>query len=311
MASDRWMPDFLSSLSSRLVVKNGILLMGISAIAALLITHGAVSLLVVLYSINVFLTFTLSLAGLCKHWIKQKTAKNRWLKFFIAAQGFVLSAFILMVTTVEKFATGGWITMLVTSAVIGVGWLIHKHYLRVEKAIDKIEEAQEVTLDGRSRRAKLLDHKKPTAALIVNDHFGSGVYTLKEVQKLFPDVFTNFILVGVAEVDSTNFSEEELWQDMRRSAKRNSRRFEAYCTEQGIPATSYLSYGTDTLEKLTELAQSVAEDFPNTVFFSVKMVFDNEGLLTQFLFNQTAYILQRRLNGGGHTMVILPMRVQS
>ena len=309
MASDRWMPDFLSSLSSRLVVKNGILLMGVSAIIALLITQGAVSLLVVLYSINVFLTFSLSLAGLCKHWWKQKMAKRRWLKFFIAAQGFVLSAFILIITTVEKFATGGWITMLVTSGVIVIGAYIRRRYMRVEKVIDRIEEAQEVTLDGRSRRAKLLDYKKPTAALIVNDHFGSGIYTLKEVQKLFPDVFTNFVLIGVGEVDSTNFSEEQLWQNMRRSARQNSRRFEAYCTEQGVPATSYLGYGTDTLEKLTELAYGVAEDFPGVVFFGVKMVFDNEGFITQLLFNQTAYILQRRLNAAGHTMVILPMRV--
>ena len=309
MASDRWMPDFLSSLSSRLVVKNGILLMGISAIIALLITQGAVSLLVVLYSINVFITFTLSLAGLCKHWWRQKQAKRRWFKFFIAAQGFVLSAFILMVTVTEKFLTGGWITLLVTSSVIAMGAYIRRRYLRVEKVIDRIEEAQEVTLDGRSRRAKLLDYKKPTAALIVNDHFGSGVYTLKEVQKLFPDVFTNFVLVGVGEVDSTNFSEEQLWQTMRRTARQNSRRFEAYCTEQGVPATSYLGYGTDTLEKLTELSYSVAEDFPGVVFFSVKMVFENEGFFNQFLFNQTAYILQRRLNAAGHTMVILPMRV--
>jgi amino acid transporter len=309
MARDRWMPDFFSSLSSRLVVKNGIILMGLSAITAILVTGGDVSVLVVLYSINVFITFSLSLAGLCRHWLRQKGADRRWFKLFVAAQGFVLCSFILIVTVFEKFATGGWMTMLVTSGVICMSAYIRRRYKRVEKVIDRIEEAQEVTLDGRSRRAKLLDYKKPTAALIVNDHFGSGIYTLKEVQKLFPDVFTNFVLIGVGEVDSTNFSEEQLWQTMRRNARQNSRRFEAYCTEQGVPATSYLGYGTDTLEKLSELAYSVAEDFPGVVFFGVKMVFDNEGFITQLLFNQTAYILQRRLNAAGHTMVILPMRV--
>jgi len=68
MAVDSWMPHQFRNLSSRLVTQNGIVLMGVAAIAVLLITLGKVSLLVVLYSINVFLTFTLSLAGLVRYW---------------------------------------------------------------------------------------------------------------------------------------------------------------------------------------------------------------------------------------------------
>jgi amino acid transporter len=67
LAVDRWMPHMFSALSSRLVTKNGVVMMGVAAIAALLITHGEVHVLVVLYSINVFLTFTLSLAGVTRY----------------------------------------------------------------------------------------------------------------------------------------------------------------------------------------------------------------------------------------------------
>ena len=63
MAVDSWMPHQFRNLSSRLVTQNGVILMAISAVAVLLITSGNVSVLVVLYSINVFLTFSLSLAG--------------------------------------------------------------------------------------------------------------------------------------------------------------------------------------------------------------------------------------------------------
>ena len=68
MAADRWVPRQFRQLSSRMVTQNGVLLMGGAALAILIWSHGAVSLLVVLYSINVFLTFSLSLLGLCIYW---------------------------------------------------------------------------------------------------------------------------------------------------------------------------------------------------------------------------------------------------
>ena len=63
MATDGWMPRQFSMLSDRLVTQNGILLMGAASVLLLWITKGDVTLLVILYSINVFLTFTLSQTG--------------------------------------------------------------------------------------------------------------------------------------------------------------------------------------------------------------------------------------------------------
>ena len=75
MAVDSWMPHQFRNLSSRLVTQNGVILMAIAAIAVLLITDGNVSVLVVLYSINVFLTFSLSLAGLIRYWLRPPTRR--------------------------------------------------------------------------------------------------------------------------------------------------------------------------------------------------------------------------------------------
>src|SRR5215216_8175507 len=61
MATDSWVPHQYRYLSSRLVTQRGIVLMGVAAVGILLVTKGSVALLVVLYSINVFLTFSLSL----------------------------------------------------------------------------------------------------------------------------------------------------------------------------------------------------------------------------------------------------------
>ncbi|HSY27514.1 MAG TPA: amino acid permease, partial [Burkholderiaceae bacterium] len=78
MAADSWVPHKFRYLSTRLVTQNGVMVMGIAAFVLLLWSAGKVDLLVVLYSINVFLTFSLSLAGLCLYWLKQKKAGQRW-----------------------------------------------------------------------------------------------------------------------------------------------------------------------------------------------------------------------------------------
>ncbi|MFI5357671.1 MAG: APC family permease, partial [Opitutales bacterium] len=78
MAVDRWFPTRFAHLSDRLVTQNGILLMGISAIVMMVVTHGSVDLLVVLYSINVFITFSLSQLGMVVHWWQIRGREPSW-----------------------------------------------------------------------------------------------------------------------------------------------------------------------------------------------------------------------------------------
>jgi hypothetical protein len=63
MSLDSWAPHRLSHLSDQLVTRNGVWFMGIAALGFLVYSHGEVKLLVIMYSINVFLTFTLSQLG--------------------------------------------------------------------------------------------------------------------------------------------------------------------------------------------------------------------------------------------------------
>ena len=72
MSIDRWLPSQFGLLSERLVIKNGIVLMGAAALILMLVSRGAVSFLIVLYAINVFITFCLSQAGMVRHWWKER-----------------------------------------------------------------------------------------------------------------------------------------------------------------------------------------------------------------------------------------------
>lgn len=310
MASDKWMPHFFSSLSSRLVTKHGITLMGISSLLVLLLTSGDVGVLVVLYSINVFLTFSLSLLGLCRHWLAQRKQRKPWaIKLLTSAFGFIVCAGILVITTTEKFFAGGWLTILITSGVIGLGLWIRRSYEKVNR---KLALADELFADmGQKAVANppALDPTQQTAVFIVNECIGSGMHTLLWVLRLFPGVYKNFVFVSVGEVDSTNLAATEDARVMQADFKNKLQHYVNYCNARGLAATSYSAFGTDVFARITELTNKVLEDFPKVVFFSSRLIFDDETLFTQFLYNQNAYIIQRRLHNTGNNMIILPMRV--
>ncbi len=312
MASDEWMPKSFSSLSSRLVVKNGILFMAIAAIITLIITGGAVHTLVILYSINVFITFSLSLLGLSIYWLRNRRRKPLWKrKLIISAIGFVLCFGILLVTVFEKFYEGGWMTLLITSLFIAIGLWVKSKYRQLKMRLTH-KEMQFYGYDDIAPSPDSMinsDKSAPTAAIIVDQTFGSGMNCLLEIKKLFPGIFKNFIFVTVGEVDSNTFREERKWREMRRKTKNTLHKYRNYCHANGRFAKSYVGYSTDIVEKLTQLTDRVSKDYPSAIFFGTKFIFDNENITTQILYNHVPYIMQRRLHVKGLNMIILPMKI--
>ena len=87
MSLDSWAPHRLSHLSDQLVTRNGVWFMGIASLGFLIYSHGDVKLLVVMYSINVFLTFTLSQLGMCRHWWQVRRADPWRMKLAVNGLG--------------------------------------------------------------------------------------------------------------------------------------------------------------------------------------------------------------------------------
>lgn len=310
MAVDRWMPSLFSALSSRLVTKNGILLMGCAAIIALGITEGKVDLLVVLYSVNVFLTFTLSLAGLTR--LRWQQRKQSIRKLILPVLALLVCAAILVTTILEKFMYGAWITIVVTSLLVLCGHVIRRHYYRVYKSIRQKERSVARTL-REAYKPKIispaLDSKKSTAVFILTENSASGVMMFKWVQKTFGNIFHNIIFASVGEIDTEEFSNDSKWQKLRKETKKVLKYCENFCHGKGLASTYYHAFGTDVVEKLTTLTDRIVEDFPNSLFFGSKLISDNETIFTQLLHNQSAYIMQRRLHNKGHTMIIIPIKL--
>jgi hypothetical protein len=140
MANDHWLPTRFSLLSDRLVIQNGILLMGGAAILTMLLSGGSVHVLVVLYSINVFITFSLSQAGMVRYWWKNRAEERKWLKkMTVNGIGLVMSFTILVIITAIKFDEGGWVTLFVTGTLILLALLIRRHYDSVGRMLHKLD----------------------------------------------------------------------------------------------------------------------------------------------------------------------------
>jgi amino acid transporter len=311
MSIDRWMPSFFGSLSSRLVTKNAIMIMGVSAIMILSVTAGRVSLLVVLYSINVFLTFTLSFAGICRYRMQNFKKNFEWLvQFSTVLLAMVICGGILITTTLEKFTTGGWITICITGVIVFACVITRKHYTSVGYKIEGVEEhlIEAFDLSGQVTPPKL-DHNKPTAVFLVSKVFASGLTSFEYVQEKFPGVFSNFIFVSVGEIDTERLVDDQKWKKSRKDIKTMLKHYVDLCHHKGLPSDFYHAYGTDILAKLSGLTDKIIKDYPHSIFFTSKLFSNNETIFTRILHNPVSYLLQRRLNSKGKVLVIIPIKL--
>jgi len=311
MAADSWVPRQFRQLSSRLVTQNGIVLMGVAALAVLIWSSGNVALLVVLYSINVFLTFSISLFGLCVYWIKSRRSARHWRRrLLLSAAGLLVTSAILVILVYEKFGTGGWVTILITGLVITICLAIRRHYdaTRVQlQQIDRLFSAQP-KLEAAAMPPPL-DAAKPTAVFFVGKNRGVAMHALLWVQRLFPEHFKNFIFLSVGEVDSQSYDGEGALRTLRYEMENSLRYYVNFCHAHGLAAKSYLAFGTDPVAELIKLTDQVTQEFPNAVCFASKLIFAEENMFTRWLHNQTALAIQQKLHVMGRQMVILPMKV--
>jgi hypothetical protein len=310
MAGDSWLPHQFRHLSTRLVTQNGIVIMGLAALVIVLWSRGSVDLLVVLYSINVFLTFTLSLLGLCIYWWRARGKDWRWLhRLAFSVLGFAVTSGILAVTLIEKFSEGGWVTVLITSLVIALCLAIHRHYDWVHERLKEVDQVFSAASCPKCENPPPLDPDAPTAVFIVGSSRGGGIHTLLWVQRLFPKHFRNFIFISAKAVDTQSYGGGEQSDRLRAALDRALAFYVNYCHANGLAATAYYSLGTDRIDELVKLAEGVQKEFSNCAFFTSKLVLRNENWATRLLHNQTALALQRRLHLNGMQMFILPMQL--
>ena len=311
MAIDSWFPHRFANLSERLTMHNGVLVMGGAALLLLLYTHGNISTLVVMYSINVFATFSLSELGMSRFFITHRKTERVWKKHLpVHMTGLTLCVTILIVTVTQKFLEGGWVTLVITSVVIGICYLIRWHYTEVT---NKIRELDEMLMDiptSGQKNEEAVDPGKMTAVQLVNGFNGFGVHTLLSIVRSFPNLYKNVIFVSIAVCDSGSFKGPQAVCDLTDSTREALEKYVDLARRLGLPADYRFDIGTDVVESATQLCEKVAEEFPRSTFFTGQLIFQRVRFFQKLLHNETAFAIQRRLQWDGMTTVILPIRVQ-
>jgi amino acid transporter len=134
VASDEFLPRQFANRGDRLVLSNGILVLMFAAGILLVAFGGEVSALIPLFAVGLFMSFTLSQAGMVvHHWRGHQPGWTR--RLALNAVGAVATAVVTVVVVVSKFTEGAWIPTLVIPLLVLLFWSIHRHYRRVDAAL--------------------------------------------------------------------------------------------------------------------------------------------------------------------------------
>jgi amino acid transporter len=150
LATDRFMPRQFAQRGDRLAYSFGILVLAIVSALLLVVYQGSVSGLIPLYTIGVFIAFTLSQAGLVRFWLRERTSGWRF-AIGINAIGAVVTGIVTLVVAVTKFALGAWLVLAVMPFLIYAMWRIRRHYQMIEDEL-LIPRTAQVHVTPRSPR---------------------------------------------------------------------------------------------------------------------------------------------------------------
>jgi len=312
MAVDSWLPHRFAAFSERLTMRNGVIMIGVAALAILFYTHGSISALVVMYSINVFLTFSLSEFGMSRFFIKNRKKEVKWKQHLaVHMTGLTLCVTILSITVFEKFTEGGWLTLVITSFLIVLCYLIRTHYGRIRSDMRKLDQLLKDVPTSGTFNADPLDKKNMTAIQLVGGYNGFGVHTFLNINRSFPGLYKNFIFISVAVIDQELFKGEEGLDDLKKSVQGYLVKYVDLARRLGFPADYRMCAGTDVVDAATELCLQTRKEFPRSTVFTGKLAFSQEKFYHKLLHNETAYAIQRRLQWSGVTNVIMPIRMET
>lgn len=136
LGRDRYLPRQFEYRGERLAFNVGIVVLALFAITLVIAFEGSVTNLIPLYMVGVFLAFTLSQAGMVRHWrAVQHDDAGWWWRASLNAVGAVATGVVAIVVGVAKFALGAWMVLVLIPVIVAIMWLIRRHYDAVERAL--------------------------------------------------------------------------------------------------------------------------------------------------------------------------------
>ena len=136
LGKDRFLPRQLQYRGDRLAFDTGILFLAAIASVLIIIFQGSVTNLIPLYTVGVFVAFTLSQSGMVRHWWGLRHQDGRWwVRAIFNGVGAMATAIVAVVVGIAKFMLGAWIVLLLIPLFVVVMLWIHKHYITLGKEL--------------------------------------------------------------------------------------------------------------------------------------------------------------------------------
>lgn len=173
IARDGFLPRQLSNIGDKLVFDNGITVLAVLSGVLIVVFKGSVHYLIPLYAVGVFLSFTLSQAGMVKHWFDLKTPGWKW-KAIVNGLGAIATFVVLIVFGIVKFSHGAWVVIVLVPALVFIFFRIKSHYRSV---------AQQLSLQGYRPRQGVRHH----VLVLVPDIHRGVIPALQYARSISPD----------------------------------------------------------------------------------------------------------------------------
>jgi len=274
---------------------------------------GDVRVLVVLYAVNVFVTFSLSQLGMVIHWWNVRREERAWARrLAVNGLGLCFTSVILVAMLILKFLEGAWVTVLITGSVVGLCLLTRRHYERVRAVLRHLDDTFVAAAFAPDvARPAAADPKAPTAVLMVSGFNGIGLHSLLSIPSRFPRYFRNVVFLEVGVIDSSRFKGRHEIRNLEKAVKDDLAEYVKFAENMGLHAEERHALATDPVPELERLACEVAAEFPHCTFFAGKLVLAEGRFFSRFLHNQTVTKVEEMLERHGLPTCVLPLVVNA
>lgn len=268
LAQDRFFPRQLAAIGDRLVFSNGIIFLGVVSSVLIWLFNANTHALIPLYSVGVFISFTLSQAGMTRHhW---RIREHNW-KYGLVLNGLgaCATAVVAIIVSITKFTHGAWLVIIILPALMLLFKTIHNHYLSVGKELVLPESW---TLPAAA---------EDSLVIIPFSGFHQGVlHAIQYASEISKDI--RLCIVNINEAGTQRVREE--WE-------RNVLTGQNHIPKIVILESPYRSVIYPLLDYMNELEKT----FPNRTITVIVPEFITQKFWHNLLHNQTALMLKTRL----------------
>jgi amino acid transporter len=202
LARDGYLPRQLSFRGDRLAYSYGIIVLATAAAIMTVLFGGSVYGLIPMYSVGIFASFTISQAGMVRHWLDERGQGWRW-KLGVNLLGAVVTAIVLVVITLAKVPRGAWVVLIAVPTITALMLFVHHQY-RLQAAELAVRDDGPIPYPSRGQRVVIpipginravvqavnfgRTMTSDTRAVFVTDEPGAGDELRARWERQFPDV---------------------------------------------------------------------------------------------------------------------------